>query len=460
MLQLVRAPNVSRDDIGSTVFHGPATPPDWSQPEAAKHHGKMLLTSLMQSHDGVRKALDHALDLMPGDFCPIYLQLKALPSAEAFCWEALCKPNGSFIALDPRWQIARIAGSPQSGHRPTEAFKTPLKIMAILSAFGRDATPEWDGLYSAIKKARQAGLPIRLHVGTGQEALQDSILELSQADAEVTQFPLNSLVDLAAEANVFLPQIVHFFCHGSTSFAKPRLELATINDDDSSIELALDDLLGIRGFKESWLTVLNCCDSAAASEDVHSLTHNLVAGGVNAAIGMKETVSEVDAYEFSSRLYPAILAKLRETLTPLAIGDEAVLDWAATLWAPRKAIEERHRREGRPNAHQWTLPVLYAQLDPFRVKGAAAAEAVRRDAAAGRAATAETLTRDAEAETVTRDAEAETMIRDAADERVNRAHEQTIDEALALLPDGIREMFRAELEAVRAGRGAVRRSAA
>jgi CHAT domain len=162
---------------------------------------------------------------------------------------------------------------------------------------------------------------------------------------------------------------VHFFCHGTTTFAKPRLELATLTDTaTSSIELDLPDLVASTGVRESWLTVLNCCESGAASRDVHSLSHSLVMRGLNAVIGMKEAVSELDAFEFSGRLYPGLFELLRTTLTPLAPGDEAVVDWATVMWAPRKGLRDRHKAN--VAAHEWTLPVLYVRPDVFRVKRA------------------------------------------------------------------------------------------
>lgn len=409
LLQLVRAPNVPEDDIGIMQFQcDPATLPAPTQGDAVKLHGQKLLASLMLSHDRVKDALVDAFKLGAGKSCPIYLHLKALPAAEVFCWEALCNDSGTFMALDKRWQVARIAGSPQLSMRDADAYEPPLRIMAALSALGRDATPEWDGLYAAVKKVRTAGLAVRLLVGTGQEALQDAILELAKTDADLTQFPLDSGVDLLSAADDFGPHVVHFFSHGSTTFDKPRLQLATLNDTaSSSIELTLPDLLGSPGIRQSWLTVLNCCESGAASKDVHSLTHSLVTGGVNAAIGMKETVSELAAYEFSSRLYPGILETLRAALLPLIqnVG-ETTIDFAPALWSPRKAL---HDLPAAASGREWTLPVLYTRPELLRV----------RHAPGGTPA--------------------------------EHAHTSTMEDLLALLPEDKRAAFLQELAAVRSG---------
>lgn len=409
LLQLVRAPNVPEDDIGIMQFQcDPATLPAPTQGDAVKLHGQQLLASLMLSHDRVKDALLDALKLGAGKSCPIYLHLKALPAAEVYCWEALCNDAGTFMALDRRWPVARIAGSPQLSMRDADAYEPPLRIMAALSALGRDATPEWEGLYAAVEKARKAGLPVRLFVGTGQESLQDEIFKLAKTDADLVQFPLDSAVDLLGAADDFEPHVMHFFSHGSTTFDKPRLELATLNDTaSSSIELTLQDLLGSPGIRQSWLTVLNCCESGAASKDIHSLTHSLVSGGVNAAIGMKETVSELAAYEFSSRLYPGILEALRTTLLPLIQhGGEATIDFAPALWGPRKRL---HDLSAAASGRDWILPILYARPELLRVRNAPAGTPTER------------------------------------------AHNSTIEDVLALLPEDKRAAFLQELAAVRSG---------
>jgi hypothetical protein len=409
LLQLVRAPTVPEDDIGVMEFLcDPTTLPAPTQSAAVKQHGQALLASLMNSHGRVKDALVDALKLAAGRSCPIYLHLKALPAAEVFCWEALCNDTGTFMALDRRWQVARIAGSPQLSSREAHAYQPPIRIMAVLSALGRDPLPEWEGLYAAVTKVRQAGLPVRLLVSTGDEPLQDALFQLAQGDLDLLQFPLDSSVSVLEAADDFAPHVVHFFSHGSTTFEKPRLHLATINDrTSSSIELALPDLLGSPGIRESWLTVLNCCESGAASRDVHSLTHSLVSGGLNAAIGMKETVSELDAYEFSGRLYPALLETLRTALAPLAgHAGEIALDFAPALWAPRRGLHDRHAAG---SAREWTLPVLYARPELLRVR------------------------------------------QSAGEPPKARAHSDTIGDMLALLPEDKREVFLAELQAGRAG---------
>jgi hypothetical protein len=408
-LQLMHAPNVAEDDIGIMKFQcDPATLPAPTQPEAVKQHGQALLSSLMLSHDRVRDAITDALKLAAGKSCPIYVHLKALPAAEVFCWEALCSDAGNFMALDRRWQVGRIAGSPRLTAREAEAYEPPIRILALLSALGRDAIPEWEGLYAAVRKVRQAGLPVTVLVGTGQESLQDAIGEQAKTDPDLRQFPLDSAVGVTEAADDFAPHIVHFFSHGSTSLMKPRLQLATLNDrTSSSIELALPDLLGSPGIQDTWLAVLNCCESGAASQDVHSLTHSLVAGGVNAAVGMKETVNELDAYAFSSRLYPGLLETLRSSLAPLAAqGGECAIDFAPALWAPRKELHDRHSAG---SAREWTLPVLYARPELLRVR------------LAPRAATKDV------------------------------AHTNTIGDLLALIPEDKRAAFLAELQAVRSG---------
>lgn len=415
LIQLQRAPNVGQDD-GAREFDCDFTKlPPLQQPDEIRRHGRMLFESLTRSHEGVSKALQHALSLGAGSELPIYLQLKALPSAEMACWEALCPPaEAEPIALDQRWPVGRIAGSPQLGQREAEAYDPPLRMMVILSARSRDATAEWEGLYRAVKQARDDGLPISLKVATSQEDLQDSIRALN--DSDLSLFALQSLLDLVQVANAFEPHLIHFFCHGSTSFNNPRVLLSTtLEPDTDAIALSLNDLLASSGIRDSWLAVLNCCEGGAASEDVHSLTHSLVARGVGAAIGMKEAVNELDAFEFSARLYPTLFDRLSNALESLKPGEETTIDWSGVLWAPRTGLKGRKTGNGanpvgNNENRAWILPVLYVQPDPLRIRRGNVAPAG------------------------------------------DRARNRVIEDVLAQLPEALRADFLAELAAVREGR--------
>ena len=381
LLHLYKAPNCNFANVGMKLFDCDMTGlTSFSTPDSVKLHGQHLLNSLMQSHQMIGNALQSAFQLDNGACRPIYFEMVSLPAAESFCWEALCQNDGTFLALDRRWPVARVA-STRKATREVQKYEAPLKMMVVLSASGLDPRREWNSIYKAVVDARKQGLPIILHVGTGDEALQDEIYQACALDANLQQFTLNNMVDLIETADKIQPHLLHFFCHGSASLGKPRLEISTINDLDArSIEVTLPDLLGSPGVLNCWLAVLNCCESGATTSDLPSLSQSLVAGGVHTAIGMKDEVSVVDAAVFSEQLYPALLDNLRTTLNSLDEDTDAVIEWSSSMWAPRKRLS---LAKGKVNKLQsWTLPVIYVQLEPFRVRRGAAATAAAAAAAA------------------------------------------------------------------------------
>jgi hypothetical protein len=361
-LQLYQAPNIQAEpglegltefvcDMSGFTGIGDA--------EMVKHHGQRLLASLRSSNALVDKALKQAFELGASACRPIYLEIKALPTAETYCWEALCTDKGDFLALDRRWPVARVVGS-YAPRREARSFAGVLKILAVLTPADIDPTREWNALYKAVQEARRQGLMIDLHVATSHEPLIDQIEDLLDTDARLFQFAFTDMVGLVGRADNLQPHLVHFFCHGSTSLGKPRLELATLNDAGAEpIELTMTDLLASPGLSRCWLAVLNCCDSGRAGKDMMSLGASLVAGGMHAAIGMKEEVEVPDAAAFSEKLYPALMRNLTEALTTPG-SEDVLIEWSSSMWEPRRGLSDFPTRA-------WTLPVIYVQRTEFRV---------------------------------------------------------------------------------------------
>ncbi len=405
-LQIRKAPGCGGDDILMPFICDPAALPSLATYSDAKAHGQKLLRSLMHSHAQVKTVFESAFSLGPDACRPIYLELKSLPSAEIFCWEALCNDNGEFVALDKRWPVARVAGG-RLDTREVEKYQPPLKMLVVLSALGLDARGEWSAIYGAVKRAHDDGLPIELYVGIGQENLQKIVEELSPRP-NVHLFALTSMVDLIRRVDKVQPHLLHFFCHGNVSLNKPRLEIATFNDQEtSSIEVTLNDLITSPAVRNSWLTVLNCCKSGSGTRDLQSLCEGLVNGGVNAAIGMREDVSVIEAAVFSDNFYSSLLTNLQQTLQSLQNDQDTQFEWSSIMSEPRKALNNMPN----PSATSaWTRPVIYVQPDKFRLRWA------------------------------------------IADSPAKRAHDRTIQELLALLTADERTSFKAELQALRAER--------
>ncbi|MGA8090503.1 MAG: CHAT domain-containing protein [Terracidiphilus sp.] len=424
LVELQRAPNIP--DFGPTQFFecDPSSLPDLNQPDTIRLYGQVLLSKLTSSNEMVRKAVDYALGLGPAASCPIYFNLGGVTDVEQFFWEALCDDKGKFLAWDKRWQVGRIADSPRSVPRNPVPFQAPVKIMAIVSALGVDAIPEWEAFYKAVNDARATGLPLRVFAAIGDEHLADRVSAIV-GDNQLTSVTITNQTDLLSQLDKFGPHIVHFFCHGSTAFGQSELQLATFNDagtNNSSVKLAIDDLLTSAGVRDAWLITLNCCEGGAATKEVHSLTQSLVSQGVYAAVGMMEAVDALDAHEFCKYFYPAIFQKLGEILQGIESGDIETLDWVSALHAPRVAIRDRHQNLNEKLGRQWALPVLYVQPEALRVRQPLPAVPVTFGVAG--------------------------PTQTSQDE--DRGHEETIEGLLAMMPPDKRQGFLQALQEVRA----------
>jgi hypothetical protein len=258
--------------------------------------------------------------------------------------------------------------------------------MALLSAIHRPAAPEWQGLLQALTTTRAEGLDAQLIVMVGEEPLLTSIRQ-EVADRGLNWITAEPIPDRVFAIDQALtkhrPHVLHFYCHGSTNAGVPQVQLATITDWDNerpngSLVLKLEELAGFPALSSTWLVTLNCCEGGKAANDLHSMAHTLVAGGVPAAVGMSEPIDAADAHEFASVFYPALLSHLNAALTDSRTSQQTVeFEWAPALHPPRTALRDRH---GNPvDNRTWTLPVLYVRPEPFGVRFAPAAAPMMLD---------------------------------------------------------------------------------
>ncbi|GAB1693690.1 CHAT domain-containing protein [Krasilnikovia sp. M28-CT-15] len=351
----------------------PAPPPNgW-----VREYGRRLWQELTQ-HPDVRRALSNAAGAPAGQSQSIMFNLLD-QRAELYNWEMLCDEGDHFLALE-RAPIGRIAeqGIDLAGAVPT--FTGHLRITAVLSALGVPAEQEWSGLYAAVQAARATGIRVSVTVLVGEEDLLDKISDVAAQDRDLHAVAVPDRgTDVLRAITDSRPHVLHFFCHGAADQGQPRLLLATGQDVERqavgpatpSVRLHIEQMRTLLAPLGVWLVVLNCCQGGMAAQEVHSLAHSLAAAGVPAALGMRETVQALAAYEFSRVFYRELLTELGTRLARPAAGVvDRDIDWPHILNAPRAALVESYSDDA-TTFGEWTLPVLYTRLDPFQVRLAA-----------------------------------------------------------------------------------------
>lgn len=361
--------NIDNADVISTLA---STPVETSiermrqgqlAPKMVSQAGQWLY-GLLAANQSVERALQLALSVN-GEQYPIYIEIRS-DRADELPWETLFNPNGSFLALDQRWPIARIASSKDDTKK--YYFDPPLKIMVVLAATGVDATPEWDELWNVIGAA---SVKTQVQVMLCQDTLKQQIDNLQNPSITTSYFA--DAFDLQNAIQSFDPNIIHFFCHGATE-PTPRLLLSTRSDwltQKSSVQISPSDLSTINpATRNTWLVTLNCCLGAAPVAQAQSLARRLVMEGFPAAIGMREMVASTDAHIFCRGLYKLVLDEM------VKADEESQVEicWAKLLFEARARLAHYHANgQAMPGAaeelKEWTLPVLYTKRQPFIIRG-------------------------------------------------------------------------------------------
>lgn len=345
------------------------------QVDTIKLAGQCLYQDLA-THQAVQQAMQQALAIPPGtqNIAPIYLHIvDGNEVAEELPWETLSTPQGQFLALDRRWPIGRIASSSTTLSSNAHPFRSPLRLMAFLAAAGVDATEEWRALYRAVNASP---LQVELRVFVCQDNLKTEIDNLNSNFVRADFLPTD-LNRLEQEIRAFSPNILHFFCHGSTQ-GGPHLQLASRADYQvgklhGSVTLDASQITQIPNITQyAWLITLNCCQGAAATADVSSLARQLVVDGISAVLGMRETVTSNDANLLCESLYSAILPEIQNLVTA-GNTPRVTIEWATMLRESRRQLAQQHG-PGQPlasaaaGAKEWTLPVIYVRPEVFELE--------------------------------------------------------------------------------------------
>lgn len=299
---------------------------------------------------------------------PLYFRMRA-SAADTLAWEQLHADTKGFLALDPRWPIGRIARQPR--HLVARVFTPPLRVVAVLSAAGRDGSNQLDALAAACTGIQ---LPVQLHVISGDDDLLDAAKARNLSYERISP----SGPGLMRQIGLADPDILHVLCHGGGSAGgEKRLAFAAPNDFDAaqldptvrgsvlvSVNLLADALEPV----QPWLVVLAACQSAEAEhpdEDL-GLAHELACGGVPAVIGMRRLVDISATDAFCREFYPeafSVVSSATGAAAPAAGPRQRTIDWAQALTSPRIVMSNPDPE----TVDSWTDPVLYAQYGDLEV---------------------------------------------------------------------------------------------
>lgn len=338
----------------------------------------MRLCNNIYSQSAVGQAIQAAIARakQEKDFvAPIYLLLREGTQAlEGLPWETMWDPHEGFLTLKESWPIGRMSGG-QASDPIERPLNLPIRVLAFLAATRIEAQPEWDALYTALVAAE---VPVALKVYICESELEDHIKAQSQdpnINVEIAYLPFPfDFADIIPNAD-FSPNIIHFFCHGSSEDG-PSLLLSTMTDwehGESSVVLGPDEFGRIPGWDSHlWLVTLNCCESAAAEQELSSFARTLVTTiKVPAVVAMRETVKVEDANVFCGTFYKALLREIKQSLASVEKFSE--IEWVRALYEPRYALCKTYAAGVLPvkaaaDSKEWTLPVIYVRSPHFKLR--------------------------------------------------------------------------------------------
>jgi hypothetical protein len=328
----------------------------------------LALFKQLQAHEGIKKHLEDVFGDTAADIRPIGFQVDA-PRADSLPWEVLCPRSGEFISLDKRWPVVRLLAPGNNKVKQSYEFTPPLRIAAVLSAWGANATQqvsaqdEWESLEKSILK-NGAACPTNVLIMVCEPALKQLIDAANYPNVQTELITGQNQMSLRLKN--FKAHILHFFCHGHSG-NRSHLRVATALDyakpADGSIFLLPGDLSqDIDGDQTAWLVVLNCCDSANAQNcgETRSLAASLVKSGFPAVIGMREPVDSNYARLLTEELYTELLPMMQA----LPDGAMTPFQWASLLVTGRKRLRnDSAPQEAGENAaastKYWAIPAVY-----------------------------------------------------------------------------------------------------
>jgi hypothetical protein len=349
------------------------------QVDIVRKCGETLYQDLEQN-DQIRDSL-RKISSTPEARTPIYLRLRDYRVGN-LPWEALRLNDGNFHSLASNGHIARLGKRVADPAVSWDRWIEPsLRVLVILAAApGRkgeapaDATGEWARLWPVLNAL---GPKVRVYVLVCQSALASKINSLRDPRIQCEVLVSNQVKGIHRIVSQFAPNIIHFFCHGAAS-GQARLELANLSDYDlnaseGSIRLPSADLAAIGQHESVWLLTLNCCKGAhAPGMGAKSIAGTIADNGVPAVVAMRDDVNYNDAHIFSGAFYQGLVEALTPYLpTEIEASEGRDIEIPATVWVeamhPSRAALSGGKRVPETWA-EWTLPVVYVQEGPMRLK--------------------------------------------------------------------------------------------
>jgi hypothetical protein len=338
------------------------------KPPAVRAAGEKLYKALVSHQDGRR------FFTLQQPRSPIFIHIDT-PDAEELPWETLWEIQRNFMTLDPqgRWPIARLA-SPAKRAQPLERIiGRELRVAVVLAAARESGINEWQSISTTLTGF--AG-PVDVLALVSEEDAKTRIAAdvMIKADhgtkRRVESDFVGDSTTLMARLRTHVPNIIHFFCHGIAD-VRPQLELETRSDrrakkDRGSITLDIGMLAELARLGSLWLVVLNCCQGAKTTPQLHSLARDLVAMGVPAVVAMRESVEVNDAHLFAQHFYASLLPQIkvifdgRKHQTSPVLFPELV--WIRAVHEARRQLSIAINRVADSSA-EWTYPVLYVHRD-------------------------------------------------------------------------------------------------
>ena len=368
-------------DLASETWNGAQTIDE--QEDVVHRVGRNLFAELRQHPALERRVFTNLINVDRTEPTAIYFEVDH-SDLDRLPWEALWHPTVGFLALEERYPIARLQQPSAPPKTAGYDFATPIRFMVILSAASSDpalrasALGEWTALYETLKSARgmlksswnlpadDESFDVRVYVA--EDDLRRRIEH--QSDSWIKVSSITSLDALQDAKKEFSPHLLHIFCHGSGERLSVGTRADWNSDEDGTIDLSADNLA--RDLRYCWLISLNACGSAAASGNSLGLARTLVIKGIPAAIGMRERVDTRLAALLCRHFYSSLFDKVRS----IELNTEQVIDWATCLWPLRERCALEYHPDSLPRdaqkiamrCYHWTLPVLYASSETFRLK--------------------------------------------------------------------------------------------